>query len=268
MHQSRIAVLLGAVALVSVFEVQSSRAEDRVTMSTQAVAAPQHAAETLRTPYPWAIGERLTYNAKINFLNVGQGVMTVESVDTLRGRTVFHTTFRVRGRMLFFKVNDSYESWFDTTTLSSVRYKQDINETSYKSNRVFEFFPERASFSENGKPEEPSVAEPLDDGSFVYFIRTIPLALGETYEFNRYFRPDRNPVKIKVLRKERLKVPAGEFDAVVIQPIIKTKGLFSENGKAEIWIADDSTRRMLAMKSGLPVGTLHLELKKVEQIEP
>ena len=263
MHLSRIAVPLGAVALVSVFEVQSSRAEDRMLVPLQ--QATQEVAKGAR---PWQVGEKLTYNAKINFLNVGQGVMTVEGIDTLRGHTVYHTSFRVRGRMLFFKVDDSYESWFDTTSLSSLRYKQNINETSYKSNRVFEFFLDRATFSENDKPEEPSVSDPLDDGSFIYFVRTIPLELGQTYEFNRYFRPDRNPVKIKVLRKERLKVPAGEFDAVVVQPIIKTKGLFSENGKAEIWIADDSTRRMLAMKSGLPVGTLHLELKKVEQIEP
>ena len=32
-----------------------------------------------------------------------------------------------------------------------------------------------------------------------------------SYEFNRYFKPDRNPVRLTVLRKERIKVPAGEF---------------------------------------------------------
>ena len=29
------------------------------------------------------------------------------------------------------------------------------------------------------------------------------------------------------------------FDAVVIQPVIKTKGVFSESGHAELWISDD-----------------------------
>jgi hypothetical protein len=220
-----------------------------------------------RQAYPWRVGEKLTYDAKINFLRVGTGVMTVEGLDTVRGRTVFHTTFTVRGRMLFFTVRDKYESWFDTTSLASMRYRQDIDEGSYEAKREFEFFPERATFSENGKEEVAGVAEPLDEGSFIYFVRSIPLQVGETYEFNRYFRPDRNPVQLKVLRKERINVPAGGFDAIVVQPIIKTKGLFSDKGKAEIWIADDSTRVMLAMKSGLPFGTLHLELKKIEYLE-
>jgi len=105
------------------------------------------------------------------------------------------------------------------------------------------------------------VKEPLDDGSFLYFIRTVPLEVGQTYEFNRYFRPDRNPVKITVVRKEKVKVPAGTFDAVVVRPSIKTKGIFSENGHAEVWLSDDDKRIMLQMKSKLSFGSLSLYLK-------
>ena len=214
---------------------------------------------------PFAVGERLTYNAKVNFLHVGTGVMTVVGLDTVRGHTTFHTKFDVKGRMLFYSVDDHYESWFDTLTMASLRYKQSIDEGSYERERTFEMFPERQTFSENGKPEEPGVALPLDDGSFVYFVRTLSLDLGQSYEFNRYFRPDRNPVKLTVLRKEHIKVPAGEFDAIVVRPAIKTKGIFSESGNAEIWFSDDSLRLMLRMKSGLPFGTLQLELKTIDR---
>src|SRR4029079_4621533 len=64
----------------------------------------------------------------------------------------------------------------------------------------------------------------------------------------------------RVLRRERIKVPAGEFDALVLQPIIKTKGIFSEGGRAEVWLSDDSNRIMLQMKSKLPFGSLNLYL--------
>jgi len=214
---------------------------------------------------PFTVGERLTYNAKVNFLHVGTGTMTVVGIDTVRGHTAFHTAFDVHGRMLFYSVNDHYESWFDTTTLASLRYKQEIDEGSYERERTFEMFPERQTFSENGKPEEPGVSLPLDDGSFIYFVRTLSLDLGQSYEFNRYFRPDRNPVKLQVLRKERIKVPAGEFNSIVVRPAIKSKGIFSENSKAEIWFSDDSLRLMLRMKSGLPFGTLQLELKDIKR---
>ena len=214
---------------------------------------------------PFAVGERLVYSAKINFLHVGTGTMTVVGIDTVRGRPAFHTKFDVKGRMLFYSVNDHYESWFDTTTLASLRYKQDIDEGSYERERTFEMFPERMTFSENGKPEEPGVSQPLDDGSFIYFVRTLSLDLGQSYEFNRYFRPDRNPVRLQVLRKEPIKVPAGEFKSIVVRPAIKSKGIFSENSKAEIWFSDDSLRLMLRMRSGLPFGTLQLELKDVNR---
>jgi hypothetical protein len=108
------------------------------------------------------------------------------------------------------------------------------------------------------------VPQPLDDASFLYFVRSMPLTVGETYTLQRYFKPDRNPVTIKVLRRERVKVPAGSFDAIVIQPIIKTSGIFSENGRAEIWLTDDSSRVMVQMKSQLSFGSLNLYLRSMK----
>ena len=105
-----------------------------------------------------------------------------------------------------------------------------------------------------------SVKDPLDDGTFLYFIRTLPLVLDQTYSFDRYFKPDRNPVTIKVVRKDTITVPAGRFAAIVVQPIIKTTGIFSENGHAEIWLSDDANHIMLQMKSGLPFGSINLYL--------
>jgi hypothetical protein len=85
--------------------------------------------------------------------------------------------------------------------------------------------------------------------------------VGQTYDFNRYFVPDRNPVRIRVLRKERVTVPAGTFNAIVIQPVIKTRGIFSENGQAEVWLSDDPSRILLQLKSKLSFGSLNLYLK-------
>ena len=68
-------------------------------------------------------------------------------------------------------------------------------------------------------------------------------------------------MRIRVLRKEKVKVPAGTFDAIVIQPVIKTKGIFSENGHAEIWLSDDDRHIMLQLKSKLKFGSLNLYLK-------
>src|ERR1043165_3103868 len=215
------------------------------------------------SPRPFRVGGRLTDQAKLNFLNAGSATMSVEGIERVRGRTVYHTIFDVHGKVLLFKVKDHYESWFDTTDLSSLRMVMDIEQGSYEQHRSYEFYPERSVYVRNGE-EEPGVSQPLDEGSFLYFLRTIPLEVGRTYEFKRYYHLDRNPVIIKVVGREHIKVPAGEFDAIVVQPTIKSKGLFSENGKALVWFSDDSSRRILRLKSGLSFGTLSLELKSVE----
>ena len=228
-------------------------------LATSAVRAQEPQPE--RRNVPWGVGERLEYDLKFGKLKVGSGSMEVTDVEDVRGREAWHTKFEVRGGTFFYRVNDTYESWFDTHTGNSLRFRQDLNEGSRDVERIFNIYPERAVFTENADTAMASVSNPLDDGSFLYFIRTLPLTVGETYSFDRYFRPDRNPVTIKVLRKERVSVPAGEFDAIVVQPIIKAKGIFSENGHAEVWLSDDKNRIMLQMKSGLSFGSINLYLK-------
>lgn len=212
---------------------------------------------------PFNVGESLVYDVRFGAIKVGTGRMRVLGQDTVRGRDAWHVRFSVSGGTIFYRVNDVYESWMDIMTLNSLRYHQDLNQGSRDRERRFEIYPDRAMYREmtRGTEDRPSVANPLDDGSFLFFIRTVPLEVGQSYTFNRYFRPDRNPVVIRVLRRERIKVPAGEFDAIVVQPIIKTSGIFSEGGQAEIWLSDDSRRMMLQMRSRLSFGSLNLYLR-------
>lgn len=219
----------------------------------------------VRAPIPYAAGERLAYDVKFGSIDVGDAVMEVLGLENVRGRQALHIRFNVRGGTFLYKVNDRYESWIDTVNLVSLRHWQQIDEGSYERERKYEIMPEIGVYKENEKPNQPTVAEPLDDGSFFFFLRTIPLEVGKTYSFDRYFKPDRNPVTVTVVRRERIKVPAGTFDAIVLHPTVKAKGVFGEGGQAEIWLADDSSRIMLQMKSKLKIGSLNLYLKNIRR---
>jgi len=241
------------------------------TSSAQSPATPPSAPQSTvlastarRAKVPFGAGERMEYDVKFGAIRVGNAHMEVVALDNLRGRAAWHTAFWVQGGNFLYRVNDVYESWMDAESLSSLRFVQQLEEGGKDTERRYEIYPERAVFIQTSKKpatEEASVRQPLDDGSFLYFIRTIPLVVGQTYDFDRYFRPDRNPVRIRVLRRERVQVPAGTFDAIVVQPVIKTKGIFSENGHAEIWLTDDDRHIMLQLKSKLSFGSLNLYLK-------
>ena len=184
--------------------------------------------------------------------------------DSLRGRATLHAALRIDGGTFVFRVHDRIDSWFDAATLSSLRFTQHLREGGYHADRVFEIFPDRAIYVHVGvDTAEASVAEPLDDASFLYFLRTISLETGRRYEFWRYFQPESNPIVIRVLRREQLTVPAGTFQAVVLQPTIKASGLFSNHGRAEVWLNAGGAHELLQLKSHLAIGSLDLYLTRI-----
>ena len=230
-------------------------------------ATPDSAAQRAKPPF--GIGELLEYDIKFSGkptlgreIHVGNGSMEVLPMDTVRGKDTWHTMFRLSGGIPFYRVNDKYEAWADAHTLASLRFYQDIDEGSYEPKRHYEIFPDRREFVEGEKPPQESVEHPVDDGFLLYFIRTIPLRVGLDTAINDYFKADRNPIRIKVVRREKVKVPAGEFNAIVIEPTIKTNGIFKEGGKASIWLSDDENHIMLQMKSRVSsLGSLNVYLK-------
>lgn len=246
------AALLGAVAVTATAEQEQTVVD---SASRESVGE--------RVASPFGVGERLEYDVRFGSIRAGRGSMEVRGLETVRGRTAYHAVFQVSGGIPLFRVHDVFESWMDTTSLSSLRFVQDQDEGPKERQRRYEIYPDRQVYRElvvGGGEEQQSVANPVDDASFLYFIRTVPLEVGRTYSFENYFRPDRNPVVIRVLRRERVRVPAGTFDAIVIQPSIKTSGIFAEKGEAEVWLSDDDRRIMLQMKSKLAFGSLNLHL--------
>jgi hypothetical protein len=254
-----------AVGVALVFGTRSAAAQREEPASAVAAAhlrPGEASAAGQRREVPWGLGERLTYDVKFGPVRVGRGAMEIAALERVRGREAYRARFTVRGGTFFYKVDDRLESWMDTRTLESLRFHKDQDEGGRERSARFEIFPERATFQQDDGPEQRSVADPLDEASFLYFVRTLPLKTGDVYALQNYFRPDRNPVTIRVLRRERVRVPAGTFDAVVVQPTFKTKGIFGEGGRAEVWLTDDGRRIMVQMKSSLSFGTLSLHLRE------
>ncbi len=256
-RSARLALLAAVLALVCSFVLARS-------LGAQSAPPSRPAPDTTPPQAPFAIGEKLLYGVVLAGVRVGEGSMEITGSDTVRGHHVLHSVFHIEGGIPFFKVNDVLESWFDPVAMISYRFTQRINEGGYHRLRPYEIYPERMVFQMEGKLEEPSVAEPLDDGAFFYFVRTVPLKVGETYTYERYFRLDRNPVVVKVLRLDTVTVKAGRFPCIVIQPLIKSSGIFAEGGEALMWLTDDHRHMLVQMKTKVPyLKSLDLYLKSV-----
>jgi hypothetical protein len=227
------------------------------TVAASVVVAQSYA------PVPFAVGEELVFRATFGKLPAGTARMRVEGIDTVRGRAAYHVVFAIDGGIPFFRVHDRYESWIDVQTLSSLRHKQSISEGRYHRNTVYEFFPERSEYQKNDEDPRPSVAEPLDDGSFIYAVRSAGVRVGDTIRNERYFVPDRNPVVLTGLREDTVTVSAGTFATTVVRPTIKSGGIFSENGEAQVWFTNDERRLPVQVKTRFAKFSLTLALQSV-----
>ncbi len=258
------AAIAGAILPADIVLAQTQDADGADSV---AVEAEVYEPDPLAARVPFGPGEYLRYKLKVGPVNAGEGFMAVRGIETVQGHPTYHIQMGMKGSPLFgmVKVDDLYESWLDTRQLMSRRYVRDIHQNSYESYRAFEFYPEDGYWERTDidKFEDLPTALPLDDIAFVYFVRTLPLEVGQTYTFNRYFKKGGNPVVLKVLRKEVKEVPAGTFNTVVIQPLIQTDGLFSEGGEAELYFTDDEDRYLVYMRTKLPIFSLTLHLEEV-----
>jgi hypothetical protein len=83
------------------------------------------------------------------------------------------------------------------------------------------------------------------------------------HEFDRYFKPDRNPVVLEVVGRDTLDVPAGRFDCLIVQPIIKGGGIFREQAEGRMWITNDERRLVVQIRSKISFIPIAMRLRKI-----
>jgi len=218
-------------------------------------------------PVPFGPGEYLEYNVKVGPFGIGGGFMSIDTVETVQGYPSYLFHWGISGSILFgaAKVDDDYRSWMDVESLMSRRFIKDVKQNDYVRRKHYEMYPEELLWELVGESDSGDLASalPLDEISFVYFLRSMDLEVGKTISFNRYFKEEGNPVRIEVLRRDTRDTDAGVFNTIVVRPVIPGGSLFDEDAKAEIHLSDDENRYVVYMKSetGILGMSLSLSLK-------
>jgi hypothetical protein len=211
------------------------------------------------------VGERLDYSAKLGMLKLGEASIHVAAIDTVRGEPTFLFRFQLEGGNFLFRVKTILESWTSTADFKSLRFRNDNTENDRTRLREYEIFPDSGFYRQRGheKPQ-PTPAQPLDDASLLYFVRSTPLEVGRTYRFDKYFQQAKNPLVIRVLKREQMSLPDGSKVAcLVLNPIIDDRGMFADRADARLWITDDARRLPVQIRSRYPFGTVTLKLEKM-----
>ena len=211
--------------------------------------------------FPFAPGEACVYRGSGPLGRMGSGTF---AVDADAGSGGWLLRFDFRGRMGIVGVENHTRSWFDPAETASSRFTK--MERSPVSTRRQDVRMDPRSRRWTGMQEDGAMptSAPLDELSFVYFLRTLRLADGDTYSFDRHYDTARNPVRVRVMGRGRVTVPAGELQAVQVEMRVRDAHHYDREGVILIHFTDDARRIPLRMESRIPLaGRVVLSLEAI-----
>jgi hypothetical protein len=215
---------------------------------------------------PFAAGEVLAYRVTLGAFGTGEGHLRVAAAEPVRGQPVVLLRFDFDSSVGPFKVRHHSRSWLAEQRFASLRYEVDERTPLGDIRERAELFPEEQRWAGEREAGSSPSAEPLDELSFIYLLRTVPLAPGGIYQFPRHYDARRGLVKVRVLRREPLSVPAGEFQTVVVEMEVRDPKRYGKDGRGvlRLYLTDDARRLPVRMESQVPVaGQLVLQLRSV-----
>jgi hypothetical protein len=209
-------------------------------------------------------GERFEFSVGYGMIKAGTAVMEIPEIVKLDGRKCYHIVSTAQSNKVFsvfFKVDDKVESFMDMYGLYSLRYDKHIREGKFKADASMIFDQNNHLAIYHSGKDTFQVPDYVQDVlSAFYFVRTQDLQVGKSIFIDNHTDKKTYSLEVKVLRKERMKVEAGEFDCVVVEPLLKTPGLFEQKGSLTVWLTDDEVKMPVLMKSKVFIGSISTEL--------
>jgi len=218
---------------------------------------------------PFGVGERLEFEIKYGFISAGTATLSIPATVTERGYECYHILSLAESNSFFsafYTVRDIAESYLDTRELVPRRFEKRLREGDFRAHDIVLFDHDKhvAFYPKRGDRLVPMSAGAQDILSSLYYLRMVDLTVGKSTYIDNHADRKNYPLEIKVLRKERVEVPVGRFDCVVVEPVMRGAGLFSHQGRLTVWLTDDAARIPVLMKSKIMVGSITAVLTDVD----
>jgi hypothetical protein len=213
---------------------------------------------------PFAVGERLEYDVRVGGLGtIGRGEMWIEGPVDVRGQDAWLLRFDFRAGRGPLKAVDRTRSWIDPRRMAALRFSKEERHPLSRHAESVELFPESRRWSEAGGAAGVSTTDaPLDELSFMYFLRTVPLDADTTLRFDRHFDAARNPTSVRVVGREMVTTVAGEFATIVLEMRVRDPRRYRGEGVIRLHLSDDADRIPVRIESRMPVvGTAVMSLR-------
>jgi hypothetical protein len=217
-------------------------------------------------------GEWLKFRMHYGFLNASYATLQVKNAK-INDEWVYHVVGHGETTgfaSIFFKVDDTYESYFSKKDGKPYRFIRKINEGGYTKDIEINFVyeEEKAVFNDkkNKKKKDFELNDSIQDLiSAFYYLRNnyIPedLVVGKAVALKMLYDDDGIfDFKLKYLGEEVLKTKFGKVKCYKFRPMVQSGRVFKEQESLSLWVSADDNRIPIRISADLAVGAIKADL--------
>ena len=209
------------------------------------------------------VPERLVYD--LSWMGIPVGTATQEITEQGEMRRITSLARSNSWLSTFYPVEDRTESTLakrgDFFPGESRSFRMVFKEGRQTRDREITFEPagKAASYHDRitGEKVEVPVAEhTLDICASFFYVRHLGLEVGKSVVVHVLDAKQPRSLEVKVLKKEQVKTPVGEFSTIVIRPLVFPEGVFEGKEGTTIWLTDDERRVPVKVQTRVRVGSV------------
>ncbi len=223
-----------------------------------------------------AATSREVFKYDLKWIGIKAGTAKLEFIYTDKSVTVKSRAQSASWVSIFYKVDDRAKSLLSKDDTADGRqkwlaknYRIKIREGRHRRDKevIFLYNPPRARFINHLEDEEKlfNIKDLTYDPLSGFFVLRQMKINTKSKIFLRIFDSKKlYDARIKILGRERVKTEAGTFDTIVVEPELKSEGIFLRKGKVIIYLTDDERHIPVLLKSKVLIGSVVAELTEIE----
>ena len=264
---------LGGVLLATAAAAQTqpgSAPPQAPPAATSSIGSASH----IRPPAPgYRFPEKLTYVYAVDWRLWRAGIATLHMESAGKQQKVNGEADSIGFAAVLFTVHTRFESLFDPATFCSASLHKQSEEGARRRDTWirFDYAAGKRLLDEKdlktGKTKHTEAPIPgciTDVLSGIFYLASLPLAVGSTYYFPLNDGGQTVDVKARVEARETIKTEAGTFPALRVQTEAAS-GMLKDRGQVWIWYSDDAAHIPVQARARMFWGTLTVHLVRVER---
>lgn len=224
-------------------------------------------------------GEWLEFRLHYGVFNASYATFKV-SEERFLNKPVYHVVAHGETTglaALFFKVDDTYESYFTKKDHEPLKFIRKVDEGGYTMDLdfVFDHVRRKAVLTDHKKNKQQvfDTKKGIQDlVSAFYYLRnhyqTKDLYVGKFLELDMLYDDDGVfKFKLEYLGREVLRTKFGKVSCLKFRPYVQSERVFKEQEALTLWVSDDENRIPIRIKADLVVGSLRADLNQYAKLK-